>query len=97
MLFERTGLPQALFLLAHGGHQPVSQSGTVAPFPEMAGAASALNGFLMMAVAFPMGLWLGRMMDGTPRALALGFFGWSTVIALTAWFLVPRHGDPERH
>ncbi|HNE59736.1 MAG TPA: multidrug effflux MFS transporter [Ottowia sp.] len=90
-------VPQALFLLAHGVHQPVSQSGTVAPFPDMAGAASALNGFIMMAVAFPMGLWLGRMMDGTPRALALGFFGWSTVIALTAWFLVPRHGDPERH
>ena len=90
-------VPQALFILAHGVHQPVGQSGTVAPFPQMAGAASALNGFLMMATAFPMGLWLGQAMDGTPRALAIGFFGWCTVIALTAWTLVQRHGEPPAH
>lgn len=86
-------LPQALFILAHGVHQPVGQSGTVAPFARMAGAASALNGFIMMACAFPMGLWLGHAMDGTPRPLAMGFLLWCTVIALTAWTLVQKHGD----
>ncbi|MFD1709332.1 multidrug effflux MFS transporter [Ottowia sp. GY511] len=87
-------LPQALFIVAHGVHQPVGQSGTVSPFPQMAGAASALNGFIMMAVAFPMGLWLGSAMDGSARPLGLGFLLWCSVIALTAWFLVPRYGDP---
>ena len=87
-------LPQYLFLIAHGVHQPVGQSGAVAPFPQMAGAASALNGFIMMATAFPMGLWLGRAMDGTARPMALGFLIWCTVIAVTAWTLVQKYGDP---
>ena len=87
-------LPQALFIVAHGVHQPVGQSGTVSPFPQMAGAASALNGFIMMVVAFGMGLWLGHALDGTARPLGTGFLIWCSVIAFTAWFLVPRHGDP---
>ena len=87
-------LPQYLFIVAHGVHQPVGQSGAVAPFPQMAGAASALNGFIMMATAFPMGLWLGRAMDGTARPMALGFLLWCTVIAVTAWTLVQKYGDP---
>ena len=90
-------LPQYLFIMAHGVHQPVGQSGAVAPFPQMAGAASALNGFVMMASAFPMGLWLGRAMDGTPRPAALGFLLWCTVIAVTAWTLVQKHGDTGQH
>ena len=45
-------LPFYLFMLAHGVHQPCGQSGAVGPFPQAAGAASALNGFLMMVVAF---------------------------------------------
>jgi DHA1 family bicyclomycin/chloramphenicol resistance-like MFS transporter len=89
-------LPMALFIMAHGVHQPVGQSGTVAPFPQMAGAASALNGFVMMAAAFPMGLWLGRAMDGTARPLGTGFLLSCSVIAFTAWLLVPRYGEPER-
>ena len=90
-------LPQYLFILAHGVHQPVGQSGAVAPFPQMAGAASALNGFITMGAAFGMGLWLGRAMDGTPRPAALGFLLWCTVIALTAWTLVQKHGDTGQH
>lgn len=88
-------LPQGLFLLAHGVHQPVGQSGTVAPFPQMAGAASALNGFLMMTTAFPVGLWLGRAMDGTARPPALAYLACCSVIALTAWTLVQRYGEPK--
>jgi len=67
-------LPQAIFIVAHGVHQPVGQSGTVSPFPQMAGAASALNGFIMMAAAFGVGLWLGQAMDGTPRPMAAAHF-----------------------
>ena len=86
-------LPQALFIMAHGVHQPVGQSGTVAPFPQMAGAASALNGFVMMATAFPVGLWLGRAMDGTARPMALAYLVACMVIAGTAWTLVQRYGE----
>ena len=90
-------LPQAIFILAHGVHQPVGQSGTVSPFPQMAGAASALNGFIMMAAAFGVGLWLGQAMDGTPRPMAAAHFVWCTVIAVTAWTLVQKYGEPPEH
>ncbi|MDO9198758.1 multidrug effflux MFS transporter [Rhodoferax sp.] len=85
-------LPLYLFMLGHGVHQPCSQSGAVGPFPQAAGAASALNGFLMMIAAFAMGGWLGTHMDGTVFPLALGVWFWSALIALAAWTVVQKHG-----
>ena len=87
-------LPFYLFILAHGVHQPCSQSGAVGPFPGAAGAASALNGFLMMLAAFAMGGWLGVYMDGTVFPMVHGILFWSVGIALTAWTLVQKYGDP---
>ena len=86
-------LPFYLFMLGHGIHQPCGQSGAVGPFPQAAGAASALNGFLMMAAAFLMGGWLGTHMDGTVFPLALGVWFWSALIALSAWTLVQKTGE----
>lgn len=80
-------------LIGHGIHQPCSQSGAVSPFPKMAGAASALNGFLMMVAAFFVGTWLGDHMDGTVQPLTSGIWFWTVMIAMTAWFVVPRWGD----
>jgi len=88
--------PFALFMLAHGVHQPCGQSGAVGPFPQAAGAASALNGFIMMLAAFGMGSWLGRHLDGTVFALTNGLWFWSACIAAVAWTLVQRHGEPHR-
>ncbi|MBK9441694.1 MAG: multidrug effflux MFS transporter [Comamonadaceae bacterium] len=85
-------LPQLLFMVGHGIHQPCGQSGAVGPFPQSAGAASALNGFLMMVCAFGMGFWLGGHMDGTVLPLTLGIWFWSVLIATSAWTLVQRHG-----
>jgi DHA1 family bicyclomycin/chloramphenicol resistance-like MFS transporter len=87
-------LPYYLFMLGHGVHQPCGQSGAVGPFPQAAGAASALNGFLMMLVAFGMGAWLGTHMDGTVRPLTNGLWFWSALIAATAWTVVARYGEP---
>ena len=88
--------PVYLFMLAHGVHQPCSQSGAVAPFPQAAGAASALNGFLSMLVAFGVGGWIGARLDGTVFALTNGIWFWSVCIATLAWTLVQRYGDPRR-
>lgn len=87
-------LPYYLFMLAHGVHQPCGQSGAVGPFPHAAGAASALNGFGMMLIAFAIGAWLGQHLDGTVYPLTLGIWFWSACIALTAWTLVQKHGEP---
>lgn len=83
-------LPQTLFMLGHGIHQPCGQSGAVGPFPQAAGAASALNGFAMMIFAFAMGQWLGSHMDGSVLPMTLGVWFWSALIALSAWTLVQR-------
>ena len=88
-------LPMALCMLGHGVHQPCGQSGAVGPFPQAAGAASALNGFCMMVLAFGVGAVLGQTMTGhtlLPMALGMWFFG--TWVALVAWTLVQKHGQP---
>lgn len=85
---------QLLFMMGHGVHQPCGQSGAVGPFPQAAGAASAMNGFLMMLVAFAMGSWLGTHMDGSVKPLTLGVWFWTAWIALSAWTLVQKYGEP---
>ncbi|MBC7603144.1 MAG: multidrug effflux MFS transporter, partial [Ramlibacter sp.] len=75
-------LPFMLYMFAHGVHQPCGQSGAVAPFPQAAGAASALNGFIMMVAAFGVGAWMGTRLDGTVFPLANGVWFWSTCIAI---------------
>ena len=89
-------VPQVLFMVGHGIHQPCSQSGAVGPFPKSAGAASALNGFVMMLVAFAIGAYLGSHMDGTVRPLAYGVWFWSVAIALVAWTLVRQYGGQTK-
>jgi len=87
--------PFYLFFLAHGIHQPCGQSGAVGPFPKAAGAASALGGFLMMAIAFATGLWLGAAKDGSVLPMAQSIAFWSVCTALSAWLLVLRQGGPR--
>lgn len=86
-------LPMYGFMFAHGVHQPCAQAGAVGPFPHSAGAASSLNGFLMMLAAFGIGGWLGQRMDGTVFPLTNGIWFWSAVIALSGWTLVQRYGE----
>ena len=88
-------LPQMVFNFGHGMHQPCGQAGVVGPFPQAAGAASAMSGFMSAAAAFLIGLWLGRAIDGTvfPLSLTLGLF--SLLTGSVAWTLVQRHGDPH--
>jgi DHA1 family bicyclomycin/chloramphenicol resistance-like MFS transporter len=88
--------PVYLFMMAHGVHQPCGQSGAVAPFPQMAGTASALNGFLMMLGAFFTGGWLGAHMDQPALALAHGMLLWSLCIGWVAWTWVRRLPTPEK-
>ena len=85
-------LPLGLFMIGHGIHQPCGQSGAIGPFPKSAGAASAMNGFFMMVVAFGIGSWLGVRMDGTVLPLTNGVWFWSVLIALSAWVLVRKYG-----
>ncbi len=86
-------LPLGIFMVGHGIHQPCGQSGAIGPFPKSAGAASAMNGFFMMVVAFGIGSWLGVRMDGTVLPLTNGLWFWSVLIALSAWVPVRMFGQ----
>ena len=88
-------LPQWLYAVGHGIHQPCGQAGAVGPFPDKAGAAAALSGFIMMATSFGIGLWLGRSFNGTVYPLTLGLAVFGAAVAATAWTLVQRDGEPH--
>lgn len=85
-------LPQWLMIFGHGILQPCGQTGAVGPFPQRAGAASALSGFLIALAAFGVGLWLSHALavqaSALTLALTLSFFALLTV--LVAWTLVQR-------
>ncbi|MBN8509538.1 MAG: Bcr/CflA family drug resistance efflux transporter, partial [Burkholderiales bacterium] len=85
--------PQMLFAFGHGIHQPCGQAAVVGPFPQHAGAASALAGFILAAVAVGVGGWLGFAMDGTAKPLVLTIGTMAAATAAIAWTLVQRHGE----
>jgi DHA1 family bicyclomycin/chloramphenicol resistance-like MFS transporter len=89
-------LPQYLYAIGHGIHQPCGQAGAIGPFPEKAGTAASLSGFVMTVTALGAGIWLGRMLDGTVYPLTIGVGAFSVLLALVAWTLVQRHGEPAR-
>lgn len=90
-------LAQCLFAFGHGIHQPCGQAGAVAPFPQAAGAASALAGFVLAGTAFVVGLWLGQVLDGGLLTYALTVAFWSAATALVAWTLVQRLNTVSGH
>lgn len=90
-------LPFYFFMVAHGMHQPCGQVGCVGPFPHAAGAASALNGLMMMLAAFAVGGWVGTHLDGTIWPLVHGVAFWAVLLALVAWTLVQKYGEPLEH
>ena len=90
-------LPFGFYIMAHGIHQPCAQTGSVAPFPQAAGAASAWSGCLAMVMAFGNGQTLGWLISHdwvTPRlALGWGVLFWAVLVALNAWTAVQRYGE----
>jgi MFS transporter, DHA1 family, multidrug resistance protein len=87
-------LPQYLYAIGHGVHQPCGQAGAVGPFPEKAGTAASLSGFAMTLTALGVGLWLGLTLDATVYPLTLCIGAFSVALAAVAWTLVQRHGEP---
>jgi MFS transporter, DHA1 family, multidrug resistance protein len=88
--------PISLFMIGHGIHQPCAQAGAIGPFPDKAGTAASVSGFLMMLVAFGVGVALGRTLNGTVLPLTLGVDAFGIAVATVAWTWVQRHGEPQR-
>jgi DHA1 family bicyclomycin/chloramphenicol resistance-like MFS transporter len=88
-------VPQFIYSFGHGIHQPCGQAAVVGPFPQHAGAASALAGFILAATAVAVGAWLGVAMNGTVWPLVLTVAGMALATTLVAWTLVQRHGEAK--
>jgi MFS transporter, DHA1 family, multidrug resistance protein len=87
-------VPHCVFCFAHGIVQPCGQAGSVGPFPQAAGVAAALAGFVLAAIAFVIGLWIGATLGDTVHPMAYGVGFWSLMTCTVAWTLVRRHGAP---
>ena len=75
---------------AHGINFPVSQSGSVTPFPHNAGTAAGLMGALAMSVAFLVGSVVGATFDGTVLPLALTACALGALIFMSVRLLAVR-------
>jgi DHA1 family bicyclomycin/chloramphenicol resistance-like MFS transporter len=88
-------LPMAGVFLAHGINLPCGQAGSAAPFPQLAGAAAGMFGFLMMGVAAAIGALIGATHDGTVYPMAMTVAACTVVIFLAAWFGVGALRSPS--
>ncbi|MBL6927889.1 MAG: multidrug effflux MFS transporter [Rhodospirillales bacterium] len=75
--------PQFTYMIGMGIVMPNAIAGAIGPYPKMAGAASALLGFVQMAAAALVGLAVGQLDDGTqiPMTTAIAASGTLTFIA----------------
>ena len=75
-------LPVAVYLAGLGLVLPQAIAGAMAPFPERAGAASALLGFIQQSVAALCGAVVGSLLSETawPLALAVAAMGLTTLL-----------------
>jgi DHA1 family bicyclomycin/chloramphenicol resistance-like MFS transporter len=64
-------LPIMVYLVGIGLVMPQGMAGALQPFPERAGAASSLVGFVQMSFAALMGVVIGHMLGGSAMPLAV--------------------------
>lgn len=89
--------PMFAFGISHGVIQAPAQAGAIAPFKHSAGAAAALLGFCMMAVAAAVGAWIGASYNGTVYPLTLTIAACAVISCVVAFTFVRRDGDVSHH
>ncbi|MBL4615629.1 MAG: hypothetical protein JKY27_12245, partial [Magnetovibrio sp.] len=79
-------VPMFFYAFSVGFVMPNSMAGAMAPFPHMAGSASALMGFIQMGLSAVFGALVGWMYDGTamPMMATIAFCG------TTAWYFASK-------
>jgi DHA1 family bicyclomycin/chloramphenicol resistance-like MFS transporter len=87
-------LPMMVFMAGTGFVMPNSMAGAIGPFPQMAGSASALLGFLQMGVGAGVGIGVGHLHDGTARPMTTAIALAAVLVLLCHRFLV-RPGQPR--
>jgi len=76
--------PQMVSMLGVGLVLPQSLAGAMAPFPRIAGTASAVTGFVQMTLAALVGIAVGELHDGSPLAMAVAIAATAALTLLVA-------------
>ena len=83
--------PQMLFMIGVGMILPQTMAGALAPFPQMAGSASALFGFIQMALAAGAGILVGHLHNGTSQVMATAIAVSAITAGLVYWLRTTRY------
>lgn len=83
-------LPFIVVMIGIGLVLPAAIAGAIGPFPQMAGAASAMVGFLQLGVAAAVGIGVGHLLDGTTRPMMTAVAAVTLADLLLFWLLVLR-------
>jgi DHA1 family bicyclomycin/chloramphenicol resistance-like MFS transporter len=86
-------VPLALYMVGIGMASPNSQAGAIGPFPQAAGAASSLLGFLQMSVAAGAGAMLGHLAARTALPMTLAILLSVLGLCLSYWAMVRPTAD----
>jgi MFS transporter, DHA1 family, multidrug resistance protein len=84
--------PMMLFMLGFGIALPNATASAMQPFGRIAGAASALQGFLQTACAALGTLIVAALSDGTAWSMAMGVLG-GGLLAASGYFLIARPAE----
>jgi DHA1 family bicyclomycin/chloramphenicol resistance-like MFS transporter len=86
--------PVFLFMIGAGLMLPNAIAGAIAPYPMMAGTASAFLGVVQMGVAAAVGIAVGHLHDGTARAMT-GALAIVALGALISRLVLVRRCEPR--
>jgi len=75
-------------MIGLGTIMPASTAGAIAPYPQMAGTAAALIGFMQMTFGAITGAVVGHLFDGSARPMAFLIFA-CALAARAGFMLVP--------
>lgn len=85
--------PVFLYLIGAGLMLPNAMAGAMGPFPERAGAASALLGFVQMLFAAGLGILVGQLHDDSGRSMTFAIAAVGLGAALTVRALARRRSE----
>ncbi len=83
-------LPFILVMIGIGFTLPAGIAGAIGPYPRMAGAASAMVGFLQLGIAAAVGVGVGNILDDTTRPMMTAIAVVSVAGLASFWRLVLR-------
>jgi DHA1 family bicyclomycin/chloramphenicol resistance-like MFS transporter len=87
-------VPQMIYMMGVGIVMPQAMAGALAPFPHMAGTASAFLGFIQMSFAAVIGVLVGHYHDGSPLSMALSI-ALMGILTLVSFLRLSRASSDE--